>query len=615
MPAIRKSDGEAGLYDLVNDTFYTNQGEGKFLYPYQLNSIEDLVRLEKETRDGDSKEGITYVLIKNLDFNDDASYENPNDTTEFGDYNADGTIDGIKTELTKRVDVDGKLTGFYGIGGHANRFRGNFDGQNHRIDNLYINNNINDTSTGFIRNSLNNIIKNLTISGEIINRGTAATNLGIIGSARGNVVLENITNEATITNLNGSYRTGGIVGTTFTYSGNDTNSLTIINCVNKGEIFNGYSTGGLVGRITVPTTIENSHNEGNLTKSKGYITGGLVGEITVDANNVNINNSYNTGSITLNTTTTNETVERIGGAIGYLAAQANITNFYNTGDITNIRTDYSNYSANIHASGIVAGHGSSLLIIRDSYNSGNISNGTRTGGILAYTAGTVFIYNTYNTGNIAINLLINSDYSHNAGGIVARNYCGNAYILNSYNTGSVSQSNNSTMSYSGGILGYSHINCSNGDTEEEDTSTTGEVVDGKTIILNSYNTGSVQNNLLSNYAGGIIGTGKATKLSNVFNTGDVTSQNKKYSIGALNSESILENAYYKSGEGITATGNSALNDLATAKTASEINLQSFASELNTNKNNISLSLIDSALSGYTLSSWELGSNGYPVLDN
>ena len=32
IPCYRKSDGEAGMYDLVTDTFFTNSGTGKFLY-------------------------------------------------------------------------------------------------------------------------------------------------------------------------------------------------------------------------------------------------------------------------------------------------------------------------------------------------------------------------------------------------------------------------------------------------------------------------------------------------------------------------------------------------------------------------------------------------------
>jgi len=31
VPCYRKSDGETGLYDLINDTFYTNDGNGEFI--------------------------------------------------------------------------------------------------------------------------------------------------------------------------------------------------------------------------------------------------------------------------------------------------------------------------------------------------------------------------------------------------------------------------------------------------------------------------------------------------------------------------------------------------------------------------------------------------------
>lgn len=33
IPAVRKSDGEAGLYDKVNEVFYTNAGTGAFNVP------------------------------------------------------------------------------------------------------------------------------------------------------------------------------------------------------------------------------------------------------------------------------------------------------------------------------------------------------------------------------------------------------------------------------------------------------------------------------------------------------------------------------------------------------------------------------------------------------
>lgn len=42
IPCYRKSDNEVGLYDLVNDVFYTNQGTGSFTYGVD-NSIKEVI--------------------------------------------------------------------------------------------------------------------------------------------------------------------------------------------------------------------------------------------------------------------------------------------------------------------------------------------------------------------------------------------------------------------------------------------------------------------------------------------------------------------------------------------------------------------------------------------
>ena len=42
--------------------------------------------------------------------------------------------------------------------------------------------------------------------------------------------------------------------------------------------------------------------------------------------------------------------------------------------------------------------------------------------------------------------------------------------------------------------------------------------------------------------------------------------------------------------------------------------QAFVNTLNSNKNAINLTSIDSSLSGYTLCNWKLGSDNYPALN-
>ena len=49
-------------------------------------------------------------------------------------------------------------------------------------------------------------------------------------------------------------------------------------------------------------------------------------------------------------------------------------------------------------------------------------------------------------------------------------------------------------------------------------------------------------------------------------------------------------------------------------TETEMKSQTFVNTLNNNLKNIDLSQIDESLTGYTLSKWKLGKNGYPVFD-
>lgn len=81
IPAIRKSDNVAGLYDLANDTFYTNAGTGTFVTPTsQLSSMQSLntsllsSNLQEETNIDDMQEepnldGVNE--IENIEQNDE----------------------------------------------------------------------------------------------------------------------------------------------------------------------------------------------------------------------------------------------------------------------------------------------------------------------------------------------------------------------------------------------------------------------------------------------------------------------------------------------------------------------------------------------------------------
>lgn len=92
-----------------------------------------MVDLSIAVNSGTTYSGQKVSLIRNLDFTSDDSYENPTDTS-YGDLNGDGTIEGIKLELTNEAGI-----GFTPIGTSSNPFKGTFEGNDRKIKNLYIN--------------------------------------------------------------------------------------------------------------------------------------------------------------------------------------------------------------------------------------------------------------------------------------------------------------------------------------------------------------------------------------------------------------------------------------------------------------------------------------------
>ena len=98
VPCYRKSDAVAGMYDLVNDVFYTNQGNGEFIIGNSMPSQEIPVEIESvgEYDEATNKYKIPIKISgKNL-------VNIPNITSETGN----GTV--IKCNLTKPFVVSSK---------------------------------------------------------------------------------------------------------------------------------------------------------------------------------------------------------------------------------------------------------------------------------------------------------------------------------------------------------------------------------------------------------------------------------------------------------------------------------------------------------------------------
>jgi len=209
--------------------------------------------------------------------------------------------------------IKGKLTSDISLGGHnwtpvggstaAKGFKGQFDGQNHMIDSLYINT----TTTyqalfGYVQSAA---ISNLTVAGEV--------------------------------NSTANYA-GGI--TAFMNASTMTNCFSRINVNGKGNL------GGLTCGISGNTTIDRCGNEGDITGTSSYIGG-----ITSNANSATgvISNCYNQGTISGTT--------YVAGICGYVQQKnATIRNVYNVGTINASMANANVGSIRTHATnGVLSG--------------------------------------------------------------------------------------------------------------------------------------------------------------------------------------------------------------------------------------------------------------------
>ncbi len=420
----------------------------------EINYIEDLVDLSKTTNEGNNYEGTTALLMRTLDFKEDSSYKNLEDTS-YGDLNGDGKVEGIKRELT---DEGGY--GFTPIGkDDEHAFSGNFNGQGYEIRNLYINFDVNEKKYiglfGYVDNSE---IKNVGLrAGTITNIAYDYDESLYVGGIVGYIKNGNINScySTNIINLkNAIVYAGGIAG--YVENGN------IINNYNKGDMkFNvsDFSIGGIVGRIN-KGKINNCYNTGKIynedvkhsrySDNKGI--GGILG--SVEHYDEDMDNCKNTGDISVSGSCQGDIY--VGGISG---RSVEINNSYNEGNIMVNIID----SSSIYVGGI---SGRSVEI-NNSYNAGDIDIKRRNpgtcydGGITGWANSG--IKNCYNIGNINLDELkaeigtIRRCTSYN-GGITG---CG-VNIEHCYNIGNINVNEDEIKddieagiycSYSGGITG------------------------------------------------------------------------------------------------------------------------------------------------------------------
>ena len=192
-----------------------------------------------------------------------------------------------------------------------------YDGGNHFIDGLKVNENSNGASLFIMPDSTEMTIKNLTIkNSSFISSKKAA---GLISYTGNKLTIEN-THCETVT-VNGSDNAGGFVG-----QANGTVNIT--NCSVNGIITskNGQA-GGFVGYTHNEAEIKNATFNDKLTVSGANSSGGIIG---------NANGKATVDQATFESDVTVETSANVhaGGIVGYAVSEAEIKNVTFNGRLT-----------------------------------------------------------------------------------------------------------------------------------------------------------------------------------------------------------------------------------------------------------------------------------------
>lgn len=505
----------------------------------EINNIEDLVDVQKAVSNGETYEGKTLKLMRTLDFNDVDSYRDAT-SVEYGNINDDSSTDDIKTELTKEG-----ATGFMPIGTESAPFKGNFDGNNNEIRNIYINfykgesySHYQLRDIGLFGYASGSEFKNLTVSGKI-SGVFSNTNRSSKGYKTYDYYVEK-----NVGGVIGYLNQGSIDGV------NNKINLDLNLQPNNTSTYGWYvkiNAGGIVGNLI--GNISNSSNEGsvglsgkNTAVSKAYDgtytlsninhIGGIVG----NGSNGKYVNLINKGEILLNvdveSTTNASEINYVAGIVGW-SSGVSIDSATNEAKV-----NVNNQSELTHKS----------TYTQSSTCSTVMSAGNYIGGIAGYT---VEISNSANKAEIIANISNTPLYSSSKGtaNLSANNYVGGisaqcTKVLDSYNIGNVK----------GTITNIKEDVTRTQYTIEGNNKVAGIVAENATIVFKSYNKGHIETGSSNMIASATNAAGITTSSSSdgvvqyaynigniVVNTNAIISSTNN--IGGISSIATVKNAY------------------------------------------------------------------------
>ena len=324
---------------------------------------------------------------------------------------------------------------------------------------------------------------------------------GNVGGIVGRAEDSNITNADNVeSNIRGAMNVGGIAGYFGSTDVNNQlkNDYRILNAINNGGDI--MATGGIKsdGSFTQEITrfdYDSNNNEKYITGNIGGIAGYLYGAP------VRIEAAGNRGDVHTEADRFKLTAQaaNVGGIVGKIdMPKATDSN-------GNVLTDKERLDIIKSDTSAVGNSGYANAVVSSSYNTGNVKGYTNIGGIggFAYNGS---IAASYNVGNINTTRAdARGTTPINMGGILGdstEQASGRVIIYDTYNKGTIGDSSFSTFGrHVGGIVGR---------------------LSG--IVEKSYNNGEIYNGL--NVVGGIAGYWYSGYLKNVFNTGNITVNNK-----------------------------------------------------------------------------------------
>ena len=467
-----------GVYDKWNGTDSKEPTE-KTSNEIHIYTVAELKWIaDKVNNDGNTFEGYTIYLENNLDLG----------ARETGETWENTENEALKwTAIGKQKDSPLKAT---------------FEGNNHIIKGVYINDETNFNGIFGISSS----ILNLTVKNSYIKGGSCSGT--VVGGVRSGTI-ENCHNiNSTIELYDKCNDVGGVAGEV---------KGVIKNCTNIGgrvvgkKIANGI--GGVVG-VLAPGGYQaiNCYNTGNVTGEGDYV-GGVVGSAYSS-----VQDCYNTGDVT-------GKVEFVGGVVGASGNSSTVQDCYNTGNVTgegnfvggvvglagNIVTKCYNTGTIVSkgtggTGGIV---GACLTKVQDCYNTGNVTGeGNYVGGVVGIADN--IVTKCYNTGTIV------SKGTGGTGGIVGASVNKKTQDISlCFNAGTVQAPENA-----GGISGY--LGAQGYAAKETKCYNKGKV------ICTQSNTGR----------GEIIG--KMASDATVTNSYYFTNETSRYGVGTINEGGDLE---------------------------------------------------------------------------